>query len=352
MPTTMAEWTGLVTAVGVPVLIGLLIDALAIPVLRRWTSNKGWKVAHEVAVSCHGLATVSGLVVSFTLALNHIEFTPERKASLHKWATSAWIVVGTIFATRLVGKLVRLYTERETTRLPSSSIFVNVARAIVLIVGGLTLLAQLGVSIAPLITALGVGGLAVGLALQDTLANLFAGLQILAAGQITPGDFIRLESGEEGVVQDVTWRETTIRTLSNDTVIIPNAVLSQSRVTNYTSTDTAHVVWIPVGVAYGSDLELVERVTLEEAGEIQRSSEHASSDYQPLFRYTGFGDSSIDLQVSVRARSYSDRFPLRHAVLKALNARFAEEDIEIPFPQRTVHLPGTANTGEMARSEA
>jgi small-conductance mechanosensitive channel len=103
----------------------------------------------------------------------------------------------------------------------------------VLAVGTLMALGTLGISIAPLVTTVGIGGLAVALGLQETLANLFAGMQITLAGDIHVGDFIRLESGEEGYVEDVHWRETRMRTFANNLVLIPNGRLVKSVVTNY-----------------------------------------------------------------------------------------------------------------------
>ena len=106
-----------------------------------------------------------------------------------------------------------------------------------------------------MLTALGVGGLAVALALQDTLGNLFAGLQIVASKQVRPGDYLLLESGQEGSVTDIAWRYTTLRTQSNNLVVVPNAKLGQSIITNFQLPDQPLSVIIEFGVAYSSDLE-------------------------------------------------------------------------------------------------
>ncbi len=151
----------------------------------------------------------------------------------------------------------------------TSSILVNLVRLVIFGLGALVILQSQGISITPVLTALGVGGLAVALALQDPLSNLFAGLQILSAKKVRIGNSIRLDSGDEGTVTDIAWRYTTVVTGLNNTVLVPNAKLASAIVTNYSMPDHEVVVNVAVGVDYGSDLEHVERVSLEVAREVQ-----------------------------------------------------------------------------------
>ena len=134
-----------------------------------------------------------------------------------------------------------------------TSLLLAVVKAVVYVIGVLIMLNYLGISIAPLITALGVGGLAMALALQDTLSNLFAGMHIMAEQTIRVGDFIRLETGQEGYVEDISWRTTRIRMLPNNMVIVPNNKLSQSVITNYYLPEQKMVLQVPVSVSYASD---------------------------------------------------------------------------------------------------
>ena len=108
----------------------------------------------------------------------------------------------------------------------------GVIRTVVIVIGGLVMLGHLGITITPILTALGIGGLAVALALQDTLSNLFAGFHLLADRPVSVGDAIRLENGMEGVVEDIGWRSTRIRQPGEDLIIVPNAKLAQSILTN------------------------------------------------------------------------------------------------------------------------
>jgi small-conductance mechanosensitive channel len=265
-----------------------------------------------------------------------------RSAQPGTWthAASGRIVVITIVATRLAASLTRLYTSREDAVVPSSSIFVNIVRIFVVAIGVLFVLTALGVEIGPLLAALGVGGLALALALQDTLSNLFSGLQLIGSKQLSPGEFIALETGEEGYVEDMTWRFTTLRQLSNNLVVIPNSKLATSRIISYHKPVHEMSVLVPVGVAYGSDLEHVERVTIQTAAEVIERLEGPIEGFEPLVRFHTFGDSAIELNAVLRVRDVANQHVLRHEFIKALTARYAAEGIEIPFPQRTVTFAG------------
>jgi len=220
--------------------------------------------------------------------------------------------------------------------LPSVNLVSNLARILVLTLGGLVILQTLGISITPLITALGIGGLAVGLALQDTLAKLFAGIHILVSRQVRPGDYVRLDSGEEGYVQDVTWRYTTIRQLPNNLTIVPNAKLASAVVTNYYLPDTELAVLVQVGVSYDSDLARVETATVAVGKEVMAEVKGGVPGFVPFIRYNAFADSSIDFTVILRGREVVDQHLIRHEFIKRLHDRYRAEGIEIPFPQRTV----------------
>ena len=168
--------------------------------------------------------------------------------TINQVLTVLLIFVATLSVARVVTGLVRTVTQSRPGVAGSATIFVNITRILVLAIGFLVVLQTLGISIAPLLTALGVGGLAVALALQDTLANLFAGIHILASKTVQPGDYIRLSSGEEGYVEDINWRQTTVRNLSNNLVVLPNGQLAQANMTNFMRPEQQLTVLVQVGV--------------------------------------------------------------------------------------------------------
>lgn len=260
------------------------------------------------------------------------------------------ILVLTLAAGELAVRGTRAFVLQRIGLAPSSSIFTTVVRLSVVIVGLLVLLQTIGVSITPLLGALGVGALAVALALQDTLTNLFAGIHLLTSRKIEPGHYISLSTGQEGYVVDVNWRNTTIRALANNMIVVPNAVLASQVVINYHRPETEMSVVLQVGVGYSSDLEKVERVTIEVATEVVKEVAGGVAAQKPFIRYHTFGDSSIGFSVILRAREYTDQYLLTHEFVKRLQRRYRAEGIEIPFPIRTI-IDATPRDGEAAAAE-
>lgn len=185
------------------------------------------------------------------------------------------------------------------------------------------------------------GSLAVALALQSTLANLFSGFYLLLDKPVKAGDFIKLESGEEGYVDAIGWRSTRIRMLANNTIVLPNSKLSETQVLNYYLPEPECAVLVQVGVDYASDLEKVEKVTIEVARGIQKEVEGAVTGFEPFIRYHTFADSSINFTVILRAKEFTANYLMKHEFIKRLHARYLKEGIVIPFPQRTVEFRGT-----------
>lgn len=245
----------------------------------------------------------------------------------------------TIAAANLAGKMLKNYIQKSDLPIPATGLVHGILKGTVFIIGFLIILSILGISITPLITALGVGGLAVALALQDTLANLFAGIHILVEKSIRVGDFIRLETGQEGYVEDITWRTTRIRMLPNNIVVIPNSKLAQSIVTNYYLPEKRMSLLIPVSVSYSSDPEKIEKILLEEARNAIGDVPGLLGEPEPVVRFIpGFGESSLDFTLVCQVKEFTDQYPVQHELRKRILKRFRQEGIEIPFPHRTVYI--------------
>ena len=220
--------------------------------------------------------------------------------------------------------------------LPVSSLTRNVAWALIAVLGFLVILNGLGLSITPMLTALGVGGLAVALALREPLANFFAGLFITLAGQVRVGDYVKLDSGHEGYVVDFSWRSTRLRMLANNLVLVPNSKLAQAIVVNHHLPSQDLAVLVEVGVDYSSDLRHVERVVTDVGRSVMLEVTGGVTEFEPFVRYHTFADSSINFTVILRAREFVDQYLIKHEFIRRLHARFDQEGIVIPFPIRTI----------------
>jgi small-conductance mechanosensitive channel len=194
---------------------------------------------------------------------------------------------------------------------------------------------------------LGVGGLAVALALQDTLSNLFSGFYVAVARQVRLGDYIKLNTGESGYVTDIGWRCTTIRELTNNMIIIPNSKLAQAIVTNYHLPERRFGSSVQVSVAFESDIEQVERVLTEVGKQAAGEIPGLLSDPPPgVSLDPGFGDFALQFTLGFQVAEFSDQFKVRHELRKRILQRFRTEGIHIPFPSRAVYLHEEKPPGE------
>ncbi len=197
----------------------------------------------------------------------------------------------------------------------------------------------LGVNVTPLVAGLGLGGLAVALALQPTLSNLFAGTYVITEGVVSVGDYIEMEDGVTGYVVDVNWRSTRLRTWTNNLVIIPNSRFAETIITNYNKPDEPVNVYLTCGVAYESDLHRVEQVSHEVMDRVLAEHPGAVRDYGAYFGYATFGESNVDFWLFVQAKDRLASFEVRSELIKQVHAQLAAEGITINYPVRTLHFP-------------
>lgn len=318
--------------------LGAIVDLLIFRYISSRTAT-GTPAVRTLARSIRGLPASLGLVAGLAAAQDRLPVSAPASHALSLAVRGSAIVLLTAYGARILGRVVRALVTREETPLPAGTIFVNLARALVWVLGGLALLATLGVSIAPLVTALGVSGLAVGLALQPTLENVFSGIQLLASRQIQPGDVVRLETGEEGVVLDVTWRNTLVKRPSNEVAIVPNAVLARATVVNFSASDE-YVLFVPVSVASAHDPDEIVRLVREVAEEVISSCEEAVPGSTPTVRFVELAPPAAVVNVGIRCRGYPERMPVRHELIRRLAKRFSAQGLEPPpIPYNAARRP-------------
>ncbi|MBK7554888.1 MAG: mechanosensitive ion channel family protein [Flavobacteriales bacterium] len=318
---------------------GWLTDLLILRRFRAYALRSGSAVDDVVFGAFNGLLPFWGALLGLRLGMHWNELPDQWNELVMRGVFIVAVVTVCLWIARMASGLLHRATGRVmagTSR--SASIIGIITRTIVFIGGALVVLHDLGISITPMLTALGVGGLAVALALQDTLTNLFAGIQLLASRQLNVGDFVKLESGETGYLTDITWRNTTIRALSNHLIVVPNAKLASSIIQNHQQPEPEEAVVMQVGVSYDSDLDHVEQVTIDTAREVVKRVQPGLKDFDPFIRYHTFADSSIGFSVIMRATEFTERYVLMHEFVKALHRRYKAEGIVIPYPMRTLQI--------------
>jgi small-conductance mechanosensitive channel len=309
----------------------LLVRSISLRLLHRWSERTASPIDDIVVRALRGPSILWCLAIGLHLGLSMSELPDKYLIYLERTIRVLVTFSITMAASTIAGKIVRQSVQRTDLPLPTTGLAYGVIKGTILAIGFVIILSQMGIAIAPLLTALGVGGLAVALALQDTLANLFAGIHILVEKSVRVGDVLRLESGQEGAVLDITWRTTRIRTLQNNIVVIPNNKLSQSVVTNFSLPEPRLTLQIPVAVDYESDPRQVERALLDVAAQAASAVPGLLPDPPPVVRFVpGFGPTALEFTLNCQVARYADQVAVQSELRSRIVERFRADGIEFP----------------------
>ena len=286
--------------------------------------------------SMQGVPIFFSFIIGLYWAIDAVEISPTLTKLLSYLLFTSNVFSITRVIARTVDGVITMYFDRSDRNLPKTTLLNTILIGVIYAMGILVILQYYGISIAPILTAAGVGGMAVALALQETLANIFAGLHLILSRQLRLGDYIKLGSGEEGRVTDITWRFTTIIPVgASNTIVVPNKTIASANITNYSLPTQQINITVPIGVSYDSDLEKVERITIEVAKEVlARVDETAEAN--PVVRFTNFGDSSIDFVIVLQSSIFDHQGIIKHEFIKAITERYRTEGIDIPYPIQTM----------------
>lgn len=254
------------------------------------------------------------------------------------------LVVAALGVANLAVKFLRALITRRVEHRPNARVLATIAPAIGFLVyttAGLVVLGTLGIQITPILASLGIGGLAVAWALQDTLSNVFAGWWIRASREIRPGHYVRMDDKKlEGFVNGIGWRTTRIRTLGNQTIIIPNGVLGQAVVTNFSIPSTRVPTSVIVDVPLDEDPERLIDVLTAEAKATVPLVKGALADPAPAAQLTALTEYSLRFSVSVHVAEYANQFPAQDLLRRRIATRLRREGIRLAVPVReTVPAP-------------
>ena len=335
---------------GIPVLIlaaGILVGWLFKKIihykLKNLTQKTQWK-GDDIALKAVESQILPWIALAaLYIAFKNLEIVEPFKPYFDRFILVAIILSITFALKNLLVGILNEWSKKQGRGFPSTKIFTNLIKIIIITVGILIALESLNISITPMLTALGIGGLAISLALKDTLSDLFSGLHILLSKKVQPGDFIEVDGGIRGYITNITWRNTTMLERTNNVISIPNSRISAAIVRNYDIEDASFSVRIPIGVSYSSNLDNVEKITHEVALAVQKEIGGAVKGFDPIVRFFEFGDSSINLKVYFQAKQYGDHHELKHEFIKRLHNRYEAEGIVIPFPIRTIIHENNSN---------
>ena len=324
------------------IVLAFLFSKFLFPLLLRLTKRTSTDLDTRVLVPLRLPLTLGLVVLGGYLALT-LPFGQQEAVDTVSGLLG--IALGVVAVASVVSRAFDWYVETVAPRTASGlddkimPLLRRVAVPMVYGLGGVMMLGQLGIPVSPLIAGLGLGGLAVALAIQPTLANLFAGTYVMTEGVISPGDYIELENKISGYVVDVGWRSTRMRTWGNNLVIIPNSKFAETIVTNYAQPVPAVNIYMTCGVSYGSDLYQVERVCHEVMDRVLDTNPDAVKEYGGWFGYESFGESNVNFWLFLQAKDRLASFTVQTDLMQRLHQRFREEDIVINYPVRTLQFP-------------
>ncbi|MYE54395.1 MAG: mechanosensitive ion channel family protein [Chloroflexi bacterium] len=300
------------------------------------------RIPIALIISLFGIrVALSSLAQASTASLEFV-------SNLSRLGEYTWIISLTALACYTVSRVIRAIMRWYSARSPQETrtalntviwpILIRISSIIVFALGALVALDLMGIPITPLLAGLGIGGIAIALALSPTISSFIAGTYVVAEGHISEGDYVEIDAERAGFVVSVGWRSTVLRSRFNNMIVVPNSLITESIVTNYTTPTPAVTGIVENGVSYDSDLKHVEQVSLEVAREVIEESEVANKEFEPVFRFAEFADSNINFRIIFQAVDRVASFAIKHEIIMRLHARFKDEGIEINYPVRKISM--------------
>lgn len=319
-------------------ILGFIIERQGIKRLQLMTSRLGWGGADVIISSLKGLILLWIVIGGVFAAVLTLPLDNRLMLTIQTGLLVAAIASGTLIVARLAVGFVRYFSETKGAG-NLTSLFEMLTRIVIFTLGVLIALQSLGIAITPLLTALGIGGVSLGLAFQSTLSNFLSGLNLATSNKVRVGDYIQLDSGEEGYVIDIAWRHTVLQDIRDNMVMVPNTRVLNNVFKNYALPTKEALIVIEVGVSYDSDLDQVEQATLAIANDVMNHVEGGVPNCDPWVRYREFGYFAITMAVYLRIQEYFDHLVVRHEFIKRLHKQFRDLGIDMPFPIKTTLVP-------------
>jgi small-conductance mechanosensitive channel len=313
-------------------LIGFLIEKSLIKFRKNLNPDSLLGQYSGLIKSFEGSITIFSILGAIALILPLLNVPPTLKTLLGKILIILTLGIITILVARFAVNAIRLYSLKSEATVSLTSLFEYLTQVLIYSIGFLIIIQSIGIEITALITAFGVGSLSIGLALQNTLGNLISGVNIIISRKIRPGDYIKLKDGEEGYVMDVELKYTLIKNIYNNIIVIPNRNIIDASFKNFTLEESWMLLPIKIGINYHSDLEKVEKITLNIAQQILDNYQEDTDNFEPFLRYEKFDYYGIIFTVYLRINQYYDRFLITHEFIKKIHKTYNQENIKLAFP--------------------
>ena len=318
--------------------IALVFNRILSGTVRNLVSRSKTRIDDKVVDLIHRPILFTAVLIGVALAANRLDLSEGADRAVVVFVQTALVVIWLWFIIRFARLLFRAMSRNEDrfeiVQRSTEPLLANATSIVFFIVGVYTILVIWDVNVTGLVASAGILGLVIGLAAQDTLSNLFAGVAILSDRPYEIGDFIILDTGERGEVTKIGLRSTRLLTRDDVEVTIPNGVMGASKIVNEAGGPRQYRLRALVGVAYGSDIDQVGNVLIE----VGRQHPKTLDSPEPTARFIGFGASSLDFELQAWIEKPADRGLVLHELNSEIYRKFAENAITIPFPQQDVYV--------------
>jgi small-conductance mechanosensitive channel len=337
--STAPAWLGPIIEISGIVVAAVLFRLVVLRVCRHWAARTATTLDDAIVVLVDRAINPLLALGIIAIALNLVSLPVRLQSVTNRLLTLITIGVALYYTSQLLQLLLDAWLSHKRERVALRDPIQFATKVLFAGLALMIILDNLGISLTAVWTTLGVGSVAIALALQDTLSNFFAGVYLRLDNPVRIGDYIQLSSGEEGYVDHMGWRSTRVRQLANNIVVIPNAKLATTILTNFSMPDPGMSLLISIHVSYDEDVDDVERILIEETTAAAQTVPGLLAEPEPFVRFIpGFGDSSLSFTLICRVTSYVDQYLAQHEIRKRILRRFRQEGITIPFPQRDLHI--------------
>lgn len=322
----------LVLTLVIAFILKIFLKVVLKPLVKKTTT----KIDDIIVKSLSSLIFYVVLLVAIKVGLQHFEL---RTTVLQSIVDTLLVLIVTIFLLRIISHLSQLWMKEWKFKTKTSAderlipFLQKILKAVVIILAVIFAFNAWSINISPLLATAGIAGLAIGLAVKDSLSNILGGLQLVLDRTFKVGDKVELESGEMGVILDIGLRSTKLKTYDNEVVYIPNGYLANAKIKNFTHPDVSIRVNVEFGIAYGSDTEKVRQVVLNAVKIIDTVIEEP----EPVVQFLKMSDFSLDFIARAWVKEYTEAYSTKIKMTDEIYNALNRAGISIPFPTRTVY---------------
>ncbi|MDI6801650.1 MAG: mechanosensitive ion channel [Thermodesulfovibrionales bacterium] len=318
--------------------IAKIADLFVDKVLRKCTRFTKSEIDDKIIDAIHRPVYLTIILIGIVFALAYLKPSPKVIFYADGILYSMMALIWTTAAIRISNTAIEhsVHKVSDVTGLSKDIIplIENVSMIAIIIAGLMVVLSIWRLNITPLVASAGIAGAGIAIAAKDTIANFFGGISVFVDKPFKIGDFIVLDKGERGEVVAIGIRSTRIKTLDDIMITVPNAIIASSKIINESIPTLNLRIRVPVKVAYGSDIDLVEKTLIE----IAMQNENVINDPAPGVFFGEFGDSSLNIELLCWVREPAVKLRAVDEINKTIYKKFSEMGIKIPYPQRDVHI--------------